>query len=647
MFTNTGGANGGVDYLITGGGSIGGSTGITLAGSLNNSDVLVGGNVFLATANTFSGAVAVNAGQLVLENYRALGNTSNVNVALGAALGLQSGSGTMPAGAYGLTVGTSAAISTTLSGNGLSGNGALVSVNGVNTYAGAIIIAAGGATIGSLSNSNGDGLTLSGGITANGTVSFSGTGPIAVSTNGISGNGGLIYSGTGTLTLAASNSYIGATQVNSGTLRVTGSLASGTTATVGGANASGMPTLSGGGTINGSIVISGNSGGSVAGNLAPSSGTGSAFQTLNINGNLTLNPGAELSYNLGSATDAGNDLVSNVANLTLDGGGALNINDYNGSLQTNGVYDLINYSSSSGPLGTWKFNGPGNYNYSLSATGNGGAGQLDLTVTVASSSFTWNHNSSDSYAMTANWSPAAPSGGPSGAGVTATFGNSTTGSIAISLSGSVTLGTLNFNNSSTSYTLSGGTVVLNNNGNGASVNVTNSAAEPFIASNLTLAEPAGSSNLTTTFNIAGSTSSLEVAGAIGESTPTGQQIVLTGGGSLQLDNNNAYTGGTTIESGTLVAGNNTNSQYLTFGSGPLTFNPGNGQTATLSVQYPLVINNLSEANTATGTARIIVAPSTGLTVNQTISSSYAGTINVGTSGSLAINVNAGTLALNG
>ena len=206
-FTNDGAAHSGVDYLISGSGSINGSTGITLSGT---------GNVYLATANTFGGNVNVNAGQLILESNAALGATPAVTVFPNAALGLQTTTG----GALGSFGSTAAGSSTTLAGNGPTGNGALVSISGANTYTGAIAIASGGATIGSLSNSGSDGLTLTGGINAGGTLTLVGAGPITVSTIGISGNGGLTYSGTGTLTLAASNSYIGATQVNSGTLRV-------------------------------------------------------------------------------------------------------------------------------------------------------------------------------------------------------------------------------------------------------------------------------------------------------------------------------------------------------------------------------------------------------------------------------------------
>ena len=68
---------------------------------------------------------------------------------------------------------------------------------------------------------SGGSLNLSGGVNNGGQlVTFSGAGNTTVSTVGISGGGGLTLGGSGTLTLAASNGYTGATQVNSGTLRI-------------------------------------------------------------------------------------------------------------------------------------------------------------------------------------------------------------------------------------------------------------------------------------------------------------------------------------------------------------------------------------------------------------------------------------------
>src|SRR5207253_10919607 len=102
-------------------------------------------------------------------------------------------------------------------------------------------------------------LTLSGtnqfigGLAGSRTYAFTGagnhlvSGPIVNSTNGAPIS--VAMSGTGRLTLAAQNDYGNTTTVNSGELRVTGSITStGTVSVVGG-------TLSGTGTINAPVTV--------------------------------------------------------------------------------------------------------------------------------------------------------------------------------------------------------------------------------------------------------------------------------------------------------------------------------------------------------------------------------------------------------
>src|SRR5215212_611936 len=74
----------------------------------------------------------------------------------------------------------------------------------------------------------------------------------------LSGAGGFTKAGAGALVLSGANTYTGATNVQQGTLRVQGSIASGT----GAFNVNNGGTLSGGGTVNRTITL--NSGGAVA-----------------------------------------------------------------------------------------------------------------------------------------------------------------------------------------------------------------------------------------------------------------------------------------------------------------------------------------------------------------------------------------------
>ena len=75
LFTNTGASAGGVDYTFSGG-SINASASITLNAA---------GGVTLQSANAFTGPVAINAGHVQVQNGTALGNSSGVTVASGAA----------------------------------------------------------------------------------------------------------------------------------------------------------------------------------------------------------------------------------------------------------------------------------------------------------------------------------------------------------------------------------------------------------------------------------------------------------------------------------------------------------------------------------------------------------------------------------
>ena len=92
IFTNSGTAHGGVDYTFsdTVGSTVGiaGSTGLTLQGT---------GNVTLLGPNTFSGAVSIQAGQLIVQNSGGW-RTTGVAVTSGGALTLSGGVslGTVP-----------------------------------------------------------------------------------------------------------------------------------------------------------------------------------------------------------------------------------------------------------------------------------------------------------------------------------------------------------------------------------------------------------------------------------------------------------------------------------------------------------------------------------------------------------------------
>ncbi|MFM8885135.1 MAG: beta strand repeat-containing protein, partial [Chthoniobacterales bacterium] len=193
--------------------TIGGGTGNVIMSNAS-------GTVILTNNNTYTGNTTVAAGRLLIGNASALGSTGTLTVSSGGQLQLSNGI-TMSRGI-------------TLSGDGVSSTGALLNVNGSNTWSGNITNASGarigadaGTTLtigGNIVNSGGGQNFYVGGagnVTINGTLDGTAT----------AGNGALFKDGSGVLTLSNNNTSLsGLVRILGGTVRVgtAGTLGTGT-----------------------------------------------------------------------------------------------------------------------------------------------------------------------------------------------------------------------------------------------------------------------------------------------------------------------------------------------------------------------------------------------------------------------------------
>lgn len=285
-------------------GAVSGPGGLTKSGS---------GTLILASDTNYAGITTIAGGTLRL----GAGGTSGLvtgDVANGGLLVFDRSDGAIIGGV--------------ISGAGAveqAGSGVTILL-GANSYIGGTTISAGTLQLGS----GGATGSIVGNVTNNGVLAFNRSD--AVTFGGlISGSGSVIQAGSGTTVLTGSNSYLGPTTINAGTLKINGdqSAAIGLTTAMSGA------TLGGSGTVGGDVVIAD------GGTLSPGNSPG----TLTINGNLSLSAGSLLSYDFGEAGVVNgpiNDLTNVGGDLMLDG--TLNIVVSPGGAFDPGIYRVINYA---------------------------------------------------------------------------------------------------------------------------------------------------------------------------------------------------------------------------------------------------------------------------------------------------------------
>ena len=405
--------------------------------------------------------------------------------------------------------------------------------------------------------------------------------------------GSLTKSGAGQLTLSGSSSYSGQTNVLVGTLTVNGSLATGGTLLV----QSGA-TLTGGGSV-GSVTVA------PGATLAPGNNGSGNFSAASVQ----VDSGCTLDYTLGTGVSGSDGLVTVTGQLGLYAGDVLNVTA--GANWGNGMYPLFYLPNTNFPTPTtinagWTIAGAnlGGHIYSLVATGN----DVDLDVQAVGGVWSASGGGTFSWGTGGNWLGGIA---PNGAGDTALFGTAVgSGTATITPGSAQTVSGLTFSPAAGgSYALSGSggnSLQLANGGSSASISVT--GGSDAINAPIVLDDNV---NVTTVTG-----SGLSISGAISQSGS--HALTLSGSGIVTLSGSDSYTGGTTVNGGTLAVNNTAGSGT---GTGPVAIN-GTG--------------TLSGNGTINGAASIgsggSLAPGNGgigaLTINNTLALAGGAAVNM-------------------
>ncbi|UVE19151.1 autotransporter-associated beta strand repeat-containing protein [Pseudomonas sp. LS44] len=639
-------------------GIISGTGGLTKAGASTQ---------ILSGSNTYSGLTTVSAGILNIQNNTALGATSGATtVAVGAELQLQGG----------ITVGAEAL---TLNGTGIGNGGALHSVSGNNSYAGAVTLA-GNSRI----NSDAGLLTLNGATISGATRSLTvgGAGDTTINNVIATTTGGLTKDGSGTLILNGANTYSGATTINAGTLQLgTGNnrLSTATAVTI--ANVAGatlnlngfnqqVASLAGGGSTGGAVAL-----GSGTLTINKASGSSSFAGTIGGTGGLTkTGVGTQIlsgtnTYGGATTVSAGILNIQNSNALGTTSGATTVASGAELQLQGNiavGAEALTLNGTGIGNRGALH-NVSGNNSYAGAVTlgsnsrMNSDAGLLTLNGdTVSGTTQTLTVGGAGNTLL--NNSIATTSGGltKDGTGKLTLTGASTYGGVT-----TVSAGALNIQNSLALGSTSGATTVatgaelqlqggisvgaealtLNGTGIGNGGALHNIAGDNSYAGAVTLA---GNSRINSdtgllTLNgatLSGATRTLTVGGAGNTAinnviaTTTGS-LTKDGSGTLTLMGANTYSGVTTVSAGIL---NIQNAAALGATSGA-TSATSVASGAELQLQGGITVG--AEALTLNGTG----VGNAGALHNVSGNNSYAGALTL--AGNSRINSDAGLLTLNG
>ncbi len=551
-------------------------TGTTNSGAISNTS---------ATAATFAGPITLNG-------VATIGSTAAGGLTVTGGI---SGTGTLtlaPIGAGGVTVSTTA-ISTvgdvTISPNTSTGgvtvssllnNTGNLSIAGTNS--GAITLSGGIAnTVGNItfSQSSTGAVTIStGAINSVGTITNNGAGTGAVTISSVIGSGvtTLTQSSSGSLTLSAANLYTGATTINSGSIIVT--------------NTTGSATSAGNVTVNAGILASGPgavgiiSGTVNAGTFAHAFAPGgfNSIGSLTVGG-LTLSNTSTLGFDLSSPT-SGDLLAVTGSTFTVTGTSKLQIDM---ASSTAGTFRLIQFGGAMPATSSFAFTGVssravGQYSVANGTGSNAGYLVLNYTPSAAAAiNATWIQSTGGTWNSDANWNTGST---PSIAGDTAILSSSIgTTAATITLDSAPHIGTLTFNNASTgAYTVSSGTqqigtLIFDNGASTATINHTSSATDIISAPVVLL------SNL----NFVGTAGNLTISGAVSGTASITTAAGNTGNLTLSSAAGNTFVGNINHNGGTITVALESdlgpNSNIVNFTNNAILTYPNSGQANTTHV----------------------------------------------------------------
>lgn len=576
-------------------------TSVTIAGVISgtgaltkqdtNQQTLINNPLILTGANTFTGAVTIKSGSLVITNSSALGTgtktititpVSNPNSLPGLALDGSSGPITLPA-----TMSFTTSYDALNTGVPIPNAGAIINLAGNNTIQGAFNLTSGGG--GTAFNSLAGNLTISGAIAPSAAsrivyVRGAGTGNIS----GVIANGSTADlpvtkdTGTGTWTLSGANTYTGLTLVQNGTLALGNAAALGSLNTVfplsdnsSTVSSPGALDLGGQAIANEFIRIAGtgvggtgaltNSGGpaSIGTTGATLSGI-KASTTGNLATGFTITGPTSVVLSGGGAGSGAAATASfgvTTASFALGGGGA----GYSAvpTLAINGGTSASATALMGVTAGSFTVNGGTGYTTAPSITFNTPTGGTPATghFTLSSGVLSLVIDTPGSGYTAAATATIGTGGGGTGAAVTGTFTNLVVAGLTVTAPGSgfaaaPTVTITGGGTPTTAATFSG------NNSNFVfnSFNITNIGSgytAPLTATltNATAAGLAVTANLSgvqlTADSSIGGTGDITINGLVTESGS--HALTKVGANTLTLANANTYSGGTTISAGTLRA----------------------------------------------------------------------------------------------